>query len=83
MAFEEQQKASTEQAKEWGKRVGLTSAQMENCLNSADILAKIKDDADLATKIGVNATPSIFINGREFRGSRTLNEIQAAIESLE
>jgi protein-disulfide isomerase/uncharacterized membrane protein len=81
-AFEEQSLASSEKAKEWGKKVGLTDAQMNECLTSPDIMAKIKDDVEVGNKAGVNATPTIFINGRKYLGERTAPLIRAAAESL-
>ena len=82
IAFENQSSASEQAAKEWGKKVGMTDAQMDACLGSADILAKIRDDADLGTRVGVDGTPSVYINGRKFNGDRTTASIRAAIDSL-
>ena len=81
-AFEEQSRASLEKAREWGRSVGLTDAQMNQCLESKDILAKIRDDVDIANKAGVNATPTIFINGRKYMGERTTSKLRAVIESI-
>lgn len=82
LAFEEQSRASLDVAKEWGRKVGLTDAQMTTCLASPDILAKLRDDADLGQRIGVDGTPSVFINGRKYNGDRTVAAIRAAIDSL-
>lgn len=81
-AFDEQSRASSEKARDWGKQVGLTDAQMNECLSSPDILAKIRDDVDVGNKAGVNATPTIFINGRKYLGERSAQQLRAAIESL-
>jgi protein-disulfide isomerase len=55
---------------------------MNECLTSPDIMAKIKDDVEVGNKAGVNATPTIFINGRKYLGERTAPLIRAAAESL-
>ena len=81
-AFAEQSRASSEKAREWGKSVGLSEDQMNECLSSPDILAKIKEDVDIGNKAGVNATPTIFINGRKYLGERSAAQLRAAIESL-
>jgi uncharacterized membrane protein/protein-disulfide isomerase len=81
-AFAEQSRASKDKAREWGKEVGLTDAQMDQCLASNDILAKIRDDVDIANKAGVNSTPTIFVNGRKYLGERTTQAMRAAIESM-
>ncbi|MCX6117249.1 MAG: thioredoxin domain-containing protein [Proteobacteria bacterium] len=82
MAFENQRSASLEKAKEWGRNVGMTEAQMTSCLNSPDILAKIQDDVGLGNKSGVDGTPTIFINGKKYVGQRTVADLRATIESL-
>ena len=82
MAFDEQRNASLEQAKAWGKKVGMTDAQMDVCLSSPDILAKIRDDIDLGSKSGVDGTPAIYINGRKYVGSRDASAMKSMIESL-
>ena len=82
MAFEHQSKASKETAKDWGRRVGLSDQQMGECLASQDITAKIRDDVDVGNKVGVNSTPTIYINGRKYLGERSASAMRAAIESL-
>lgn len=82
LAFDDQRNASLERAKEWGRKVGMTDAQMQVCLTSNDILAKIRDDIDLGTRSGVDGTPTIFINGRKYLGGRSVSALQATIEAL-
>jgi protein-disulfide isomerase len=82
MAFEHQSKASKQTARDWGRKVGLSDQQMDGCLASQDITAKIRDDVDVGNKVGVNSTPTIFINGRKYLGERSASAIRAAIESL-
>ncbi len=81
-AYQEQTKASKEMAIEWGKGVGLTPKQMNECFASKDIQAKLLDDAALGEKLGVNATPTIFINGRQYQGDRSASAMRAAVEAL-
>lgn len=82
LAMAEQTRASKEQARAWGKTVGLTDGEMDECLASKDILAKIRDDISLAEKVGVNSTPTIFINGRKYFGERSAPALRAVIESM-
>lgn len=82
LAMAEQSKASKEKMREWGKQVGLTDQEMDQCIASKDALAKIKDDISIADKIGVNSTPTIFINGRKYFGERTAYALRATIESM-
>jgi protein-disulfide isomerase len=82
LAMSEQSRASQERMKDWGRQLGLTDKEMDECLTSKDILEKIKDDAAVAGRIGVNATPTIFINGRKYFGERTVEALRATIESM-
>ena len=81
-AFAEQSRASKEKAREWGKEVGMSDQQMDQCLASNDILSKIRDDVNLANRAGVNSTPTIFINGRKYLGERSAEAMRAVIESM-
>lgn len=82
LAMSEQSKASKEKAREWGKKTGMTDQEMDQCLASNDVLAKIRDDIELANKLGVNSTPTIYINGKKYFGERTAPAMRAVIESM-
>jgi protein-disulfide isomerase len=82
LAFENQRSASESSATSWAARVGLTQAQIDTCLKSADIQAKIKDDIQVANAAGVNSTPTVFINGRRYLGSPTPEALRLEIESM-
>jgi protein-disulfide isomerase len=79
--FNQQSDVSDEKLNEWAKEVGLNDARIKECLESKDILAKIADDVALAEKLGVNATPSIFLNGHKFSGGR-FDELRPIVEKM-
>ena len=62
--------------------IGLTEEQITACEASPDLLAKIKDDIEIGNKVGVDATPTLFINGQKVTGSRGLQNLRAQIEIL-
>ena len=68
--------------KDAAKKAGLDMAQYEKCLTSSKDEASKKIDADmeLAQKVGVGGTPSLFINGEKFE--KGANEIADAIDSI-
>ena len=68
LAFAEQASASPKTAVEWAKSIGLSEAQIQQCQQDKFIVEKIQADIDLGNQLGVNATPTIFINGRKFVG---------------
>ena len=53
---------------ELAPQVGLTGAEMTRCLDSTELDAAILKDIELGQKIGLQGTPSIYINGRYLRG---------------
>jgi protein-disulfide isomerase len=65
-----------------GKAVGLSDDQIANCWDNNDILTKIRDDISLGNQLGVNSTPTLYINGRKYLGGKSLNDLRAEVELL-
>jgi protein-disulfide isomerase len=80
-AFAEQSNISTANIKSWGKAAGLTDEQMDQCLTSKDVAAKVKEDIEQGDKAGVSGTPAIFINGRRYNGQFSVAQLRMAIDS--
>lgn len=80
VVYAHQEDISSETVRTWAKGTGLTDAQIDQCLKSPDIIAKIKDDVALGDKIGVNGTPTIFFNGRIFLGGGDYNALKKALQ---
>ena len=80
--YERQRDMNNETLKNWAKDVGLTDEQINNCIASKDIQAKLNEDIDLAMKLNIDSTPTLFINGRKVVGGKGLNEMRAAIDPL-
>lgn len=64
------------------KAVGLSQGQIDQCLASKDIVAKIQEDIEEAEKAQVTGTPSIFINGRQLQGGRSIDDLRRQIDFL-
>jgi len=81
--FEQQDQMQSDTfLKKLGTSVGLSDDQINNCWSSKDILAKIKSDVTLANKIEVNSTPTLFINGKQYLGSKGVDSLRAEINKL-
>ena len=72
MAFLNHESKKSDRAIDWAKNIGLTSEQIDACLGDQTLLDKIKEDIKIGRSIGVQGTPAIFINGKRFRGERSL-----------
>lgn len=64
----------------YSSQLGLNESQFRECLTSAKYTQSVKDDFALGQKMGVNGTPSFFINGRQLVGAQPYEAFQAIIE---
>lgn len=82
LAFNFQKEMSQKTIRQWGTQVGLTDEQMDQCLASKDILEKVKADIALGNQLGVDSTPTLFLNGRKVLGGRGISELKNEIDQL-
>jgi protein-disulfide isomerase len=80
--FSSQSSMNSETMMAWALAIGLSPEQVAECKKSKDIVAKIQDDIKQGNQLNVNATPTIFINGRQIIGGRSMETIQAEIERI-
>jgi protein-disulfide isomerase len=71
---------STEQLKGFAKEVGLDTNKFDSCLSSADATAKVQNEIKEGVSVGVNSTPSFFVNGIPVQGAN-YESLKAAIDS--
>lgn len=62
------------------KDLKLDDKAFAECLKSGKNAAKVRADMEDANKIGVNSTPSFFVNGLPVRGAVPLQEFSQVIE---
>jgi protein-disulfide isomerase len=61
--------------------LGLDRASFQACLASDKHDKTILDSSEQGNKLGVNSTPTFFINGRRLTGARTAEQFQEVIDS--
>ena len=49
------------------RQVGLDEARFENDRHSDAVYAKVRSDIELGNRLGVDVTPTLFVNGRHVR----------------
>jgi protein-disulfide isomerase len=64
---------------ELAEQVGLDAEQFRKDLKDPKMQAKINEDIQDGTKVGVRGTPTIFVNGRRLK-TRTLQGFSALID---
>ncbi|MGE0171135.1 MAG: thioredoxin domain-containing protein [Oligoflexales bacterium] len=80
--YANQQDLSQQKLRQWATEVGLTDTQINECLKSPDVLAKLQDDVALGNRVGVQGTPTIFINGQKVVGGRSYEAFRSEVEKL-
>jgi protein-disulfide isomerase len=65
------------------QQAGFTKDSFESCLKDQKILEAIESVRTYgAEKLGVNSTPTFFINGKKFNGTMTIAELDKQLEPL-
>ena len=82
LAFANQKQAGKKTIVSWAKQSGLTENQIETCRASKGLRDKIRDDIDLAERVGVSGTPTLFINGRKYRGGLNIDQLRTELDRL-
>src|SRR5271165_7686865 len=58
------------------RQAGFTQQSFDECLANQEMLTGIEESRTRAMKLGVNSTPTFFINGKIFRGALTPEELE-------
>jgi protein-disulfide isomerase len=71
---------SVPQLKQGAAKLGLNQATFDQCLDSNKHKARVEQGAEQGAALGVNSTPSIFINGRPLIGAQPFEVFKQAID---
>lgn len=61
---------------------GMGDAEVKTCLANDAVANGVVADYRGGETLGVNSTPTLFINGEQFKGARTVEELDAAFSKL-
>ncbi|MBI1944471.1 MAG: thioredoxin domain-containing protein [Deltaproteobacteria bacterium] len=64
-----------------GKELGLDVAKLESCISKGETAAEVEADLKEATDLGIEGTPSFFVNGRPHLGNPSEEALAAAIDA--
>lgn len=62
-------------------QLGLDKAEFDACLSSGKHSQAVKDDFNLGTEVGVQGTPTFFINGQQLVGAQPFESFAAIIDA--
>lgn len=80
--FENQQSLYEKKLFQLAEEENLDMEKFEACFRSEDAKNEVVKDADEGALIPIQATPTIFFNGKKFEGQVSLEGIKSAIDSL-
>jgi protein-disulfide isomerase len=69
------------QLRDGARKLGLNADAFNSCLDSGQQAALVKTQLDEATKLGLQGTPSFFLNGRFFSGSMSYEQLRDLVEA--
>lgn len=69
-----------DQLKEHAQTLKLDSAQFDKCLDSGEEAADVQRDRSEGQRLGLNGTPSFFVNGHFFSGDVDYNGLRRVVE---
>ncbi|MGQ4809738.1 hypothetical protein NKDENANG_03165 [Candidatus Entotheonellaceae bacterium PAL068K] len=67
--------------KQYAQELGLDTERFGTCLDSDRYAREVEDDFQDGLKVGVNSTPSFFVNGQPVRGAIGYDRFQALIDA--
>ncbi|HKG23120.1 MAG TPA: thioredoxin domain-containing protein [Blastocatellia bacterium] len=80
LMFENQKELGVDKLKEYAARLGLDRKKFDEGLDSGKFATQVQKDLQEGLKIGVNSTPSVYVNGVMIK-DRTREGLKAGIEA--
>ena len=80
--FRNQTALGVDKLKEYATQLGLDRAKFDSALDSGKFVEKVKRDLNDGNRLGIDSTPTVFINGRKFTGEKTHDNLKATIDSV-
>lgn len=80
LLFESQGKLTLDDLKKYAKKLNLDENKFESALNGDKYKDKVMVDLADGEKLGVDATPTFFINGQKYVGVQTYDQFKGIIE---
>ncbi len=66
--------------KQTARALGLDGAAFDQCLDSGKHAPHIREDYELGEKMGVNSTPTFYLNGRPLIGAMPFEDFKRVID---
>ncbi len=60
----------------------MSGDEVESCLTDQALLDKITAVAETGKKLGVDSTPTFFVNGKPYKGAMTIEQFSEILDPL-
>jgi protein-disulfide isomerase len=78
--FANQAQMAVPNLKQHAAELGLNTASFDQCLDSSKFAGIVAEDVKLGETLGVQSTPTIYINGRPVLGAQPFDVFQSVID---
>jgi protein-disulfide isomerase len=80
MMFEKQTELGTDAYKAWAQELALNMEDFNTCFDNKETKNRVDADLKAAESIGVNSTPTFFVNGKKVAGALPFGQFKAMID---
>lgn len=80
LLFQNQSALSSDNYKKWAKDLKLDEAAFNTCFDNKETQAAVDADMKVAETLGVNSTPTFFVNGKKVSGALPFSQFKAMID---
>lgn len=78
--FDSQRELADDKYAKWAEELGMDKSKFEDCLKDPSVEKAIDESMKLATTLGVNSTPTFFINGKRVAGALPFAQFKRIID---
>jgi len=78
--FENQQALMPDDLKKYAAAVGMDGERFNSCLDMSKHAEVVRDGVAQGNRLGINSTPTVFVNGRRVSGAQPYEVFAAAID---
>ena len=68
--------------REYADHIGLNRDQFDQCMQTQRAMPEIEADRQRGDSLGVNSTPTFFVNGRQLQEVPTYDQLRAIVDSI-
>jgi protein-disulfide isomerase len=78
--FASQQALQPDSLKEYATGLGLDAEKFNSCLEASNHAERVRESVSAGARLGVNSTPTMYINGRKMEGAQPFDALAAVID---